>query len=67
MAKESKLSPDKLRQFFPEDCKWYMPEIKEIRVGEEIETEIGNRAKRFNEQGVSPCHECPLCAGDHEH
>jgi len=65
MKKESKLSPDKLRQFFPEVCKWYMPEAGKTETG--IETEIRNRAKRFNEQGVSPCHECPLCAGEHEH
>lgn len=64
MAKESKLSPDKLRQFFPEDCKWYMPEAGKTET--ETETEIRNRAKRFNEQGVSPCHECPLCAGEHQ-
>ncbi len=65
MAKESKLSPDKVRQFFPEVCKWYTPEAGKTET--ETETEIRNRAKRFNEQGVSPCHECPLCAGEHEH
>ncbi|MDO8636237.1 MAG: hypothetical protein Q7R34_08355 [Dehalococcoidia bacterium] len=65
MAKESKLSPVKVRKLFPEVCKWYMPEAGKTET--ETETEIRNRAKRFNEQGVSPCHECPLCAGEHEH
>ncbi|MBI4287915.1 MAG: hypothetical protein HY671_05765 [Chloroflexi bacterium] len=64
MVKRKTTSVDKVRQSFPEVCKWYMPEAAGQRSQAEIEAEVVKRSKRFKEQGISPCEQCPLCAGE---
>ncbi len=48
-----------LRQSFPDACKWFQ------RWDAQAQAEVEDRAKRFQEQGASPCLACPLCSGDH--
>ncbi len=65
MVKKNALSADNVRRSFPEVCKWYMPETAASKSQAEIEAEVVERSKRFKEQGVSPCEQCPLCTGEH--
>jgi hypothetical protein len=53
------------RSLFPQVCKWYREEGVPGWSVAEVNQEIAQRARRLQEAGISPCHECPLCPGEH--
>ncbi len=50
--------PLKVRQAFPQVCKWFEGEASNTK---QAAAEVGKRFQRFEDSGTSPCDGCPLC------